>query len=380
MQCVRGPAPHLADLAPYDPQSLPARVCLSANESAYGLPPSALDALAQALDAQLLRRYPEPLADGLRARLGAAVGLGPERVLLGNGGDELLLDILLAYGGPNRSLLIAPPTFSAYGMDARLTATTLVELPRTESAPAPATPTGAAPTAAPAPLATFALSEDALLARVAQTDPDLVILASPNNPTGEALDAGFVSRLLDSSDALIVIDQAYVEFADARFDLSGMLDAHANLAILRTFSKAYALAGARLGYLLASETVIAELCKVRQPYSVDSLSVLVAMAALDVADEIAIQIRATVSERSRVTRALSLMDGLVPLDSEANFFLFRIAKARVIWRRLYEDYGILLRDLSSTPGLENCLRLSVGTPQENDEFLEALASLYATEG
>ncbi|MDR1015317.1 MAG: aminotransferase class I/II-fold pyridoxal phosphate-dependent enzyme [Coriobacteriales bacterium] len=403
MQRVRPSAPQLAGLAPYDPGHLPARACLNANESAYALSAAATCALAQAVCGRLLQRYPDPLARDLRARIAALHGVGEERILVGNGGDELLFDLALAYGGPGRTLLVAPPSFSSYETDARLTGTALCELPRVEAAASDdATfgggsstrethcvssengPTGprrgggvvSTPTAPDAgTLATFAPDGPALAGRVSQGDIDLVMLASPNNPTGDALTERFVSDLLDASDALVLIDQAYVEFADARFDLVRLLDAHENLAILRTFSKAYALAGARLGYLLASETVIGELCKVRQPYSVDAFSALAGQAALDAQGEVDDAVSATVGERARLSRALALMPGVTVFASEANFVLFRVADAHRIWQRLYDEHGILLRDFSSAPQLTDCLRVSVGTPQENDAFLDALTGL-----
>jgi histidinol-phosphate aminotransferase len=364
MQRVRPSAPQLAGLAPYDPGHLPVRSRLNANESAYALSEAATRELAKAVCGQLLQRYPDPLARDLRARIAALHGVGEERVLVGNGGDELLFDLALAYGGPGRTLLVAPPSFSSYEADARLTGTALCELPRLETAaPASGVP------------ATLAPDEAALIDRVSQGDIDLVMLASPNNPTGDALSERFVCDLLDASDALVLIDQAYVEFADARFDLVRLLDAHENLAILRTFSKAYALAGVRLGYLLASETVIGELCKVRQPYSVDAFSALAGQAALDAQEEVAAAVSVTVGERARLSRALALTPGVTVFASEANFVLFRVADAHRIWQRLYDAHGILLRDFSSAPQLTDCLRVSIGTPQENDAFLDAFTGL-----
>jgi histidinol-phosphate aminotransferase len=360
MQRVRAAAPQLAGLAPYDPHYLPARVYLNANESPYGLPARAVDELRSALGEHSFNRYPDPLAKALRARLAETFGLDGACVLLGNGGDELLFDILLAYGGNGRKLLIAPPSFSSYEIDARLTNTTLVELPRVRR--------GAEAGSA----LTLGIDEPALLERVSCGDIDVVMLASPNNPTGDALSEEFVCALLDASDALVVMDQAYVEFADARFDMTGQLKRHSNLALLRTFSKAWALAGIRLGYLLASAEVTGELCRVRQPYSVDSFSALAGVAVLNAADEIAARTAEARLERARVARALAGCPGVRVYRSEANFILFEVAGAHGIWRRLYDDYGILLRDFSQAPLLTDCLRVSIGTPEENDGFLEAL--------
>ncbi|MDR2587554.1 MAG: aminotransferase class I/II-fold pyridoxal phosphate-dependent enzyme, partial [Coriobacteriales bacterium] len=297
MQGLRPPAPYLADLVPYDPKYLPARIYLNANESPYGLPEPVVRRLMEAVSQQEFHRYPDPLAKELRAQIARINGMAAENVLLGNGGDELLFDIMLAWGGSGRRLLTAPPSFSSYELDAKLTDTTIVEIPRKER---PAT----------APTLELALDEDAVLARVAQGDIDVVMLASPNNPTGDALSEDFVLALLGASDAIVLIDQAYVEFAGERYDLTRHLAAHSNLILLRTFSKAYALAGVRLGYLLGSAPVINELCKVRQPYSVDAFSALAGREVLRCADEIAGFVTESVAERARVSAALAALPGV----------------------------------------------------------------------
>ncbi|MDR3037460.1 MAG: histidinol-phosphate transaminase [Coriobacteriales bacterium] len=360
MQRVRAAAPYLAGLTPYDPKYLPARIYLNANESPYGLPPGVEQELAQAVATQVFHRYPDPLAKGLRSQIAAMNSVEDDNVLLGNGGDELLFDIMLAYGGPGRALLTAPPSFSSYDLDAKLTGTRIVEVPRMRRT---------------TPTYELGIDQQALLARVARGDIDVVMIASPNNPTGDALDEDFVLALLDASDTLVLIDQAYIEFADRRFDMTRHLADHKNLILLRTFSKAWALAGIRLGYLLGSPEVINELCKVRQPYSVDTFSVLAGRAVLAAAREIEARAQEAVAERQRVFAALHDLHDLMVFASWANFILFEVEGAHGIWQRLYDEQGILLRDFSAAPGLTNCLRVSIGTPAENDEFLAALRGL-----
>jgi histidinol-phosphate aminotransferase len=360
MRRVRPSASSLADLVPYDPKYLPARIYLNANESPYGLSKSVVQELTDAVSQQLFHRYPDPLAKNLRARIAEINGVGDGNVLLGNGGDELLFDVMLAYGGTARKLLTAPPSFSSYDLDAKLTGTTIIEVPRVEQA---------------LPFPALVVDEAAVLQRVSRGDIDVVMLASPNNPTGDALSESFVMDLLDASDAVVLIDHAYVEFAEGSVDLTRHLKDHANLVLLRTFSKAYALAGVRLGYLLASETVVNELCKVRQPYSVDTFSVLAGRAVLGDADAVAKQVEQSLVERARIVEALGALPGVTVFESQANFILLRVAGAHTIWRRLYDEKGILLRDFSAAPHLTDCLRVSIGLPRENDEFLAAFASL-----
>ena len=361
MRKIRSSAAYLTDLLPYDPKYLPARIYLNANESPYGLPAPVREDLIEMFSEQTLHRYPDPLAKSLRERIAEVNHRKEEEVLLGNGGDELLFDILLAYGGAGRKLLTAPPSFSSYELDAILTSTELIEVPRIEQ---PCYEAGQK-------TAKLAVLEASVLERVGKGDIDVVMLASPNNPSGDTLCEDFVVELLNVSDALVLIDQAYLEFADSRFDLLRHLDEHENLVILRTFSKAYALAGVRLGYLFASQSIVNELFKVRQPYSVDAVSALAGKVVMDNLEAFSQQIAESISERERVINALSAMVGVTVYSSEANFVLFQTKDAQRLWQDLYDEKGILLRDFSSAPYLGDCLRVSIGTPEENDEFLAA---------
>lgn len=358
MLVARSISPHLKGLVAYDPKYLPARIYLNANESPYGLPKSVVDALSVAVQEEMFHRYPDPLAKNLRAKLANQLSCLPENILIGNGGDELILDILLAYGGADRNLLIAPPSFSSYELDAVITNTTIVQIAREPN--------------------TFCIDEQAIINRVALGDIDVVMLASPNNPTGDVLSEEFIVDLLNASDALVLIDQAYVEFSNPFFSMTKLLAEHENLLLLRTFSKAYALAGLRLGYLLASEQVILELCKVRQPYSVDTFSVLAGMAVLDADNVVKSQIKEVVEQRIYIASSLALMNKVKVYCSEANSILFKLPNAHQLWQRLYEDYGILLRDFSDAPYLKDCLRVSIGKPAENKEFIAATGAILKT--
>ena len=253
MNQVRPSAPQLAGLEPYDPKYLPARALLSANENPHDVDEDVRRAVMRELGRLPLNRYPDPLANDLRDLIAEANGLGREQVLVGNGGDELLFNLALAWGGPGRTFLNLPPTFSVYDANARLTNTTVANVPR---------------------LPDFSIDEDAVLARVAEGDIDYLVVTSPNNPTGKLADEAFLYALLEATDALVMVDEAYFEFS--RMTMRPALEQHENLVILRTFSKAFSLAGVRLGYLLGNAAVISEFVKVRQPYSVDAVSQAVA--------------------------------------------------------------------------------------------------------
>lgn len=253
MRTVRAASPQLASVEPYEPKYLPAEVMVSANENPLDVPADVRRLIEHEIRSTALNRYPDPLANDLRDLIAEANGLDRDQVLVGNGGDELLFDLALAWGGPGRTFLNLPPAFSVYANNAQLTNTTVVDVPRR---------------------ADFSIDEDAVVARLSHGDIDFTILTSPNNPTGDLVDARFVERVLNASDALVMVDEAYFEFS--RRTVRPLLDAHENLVVLRTFSKAFALAGVRMGYLLGNEHVLCEFKKVRQPYSVDVVSQAIA--------------------------------------------------------------------------------------------------------
>jgi histidinol-phosphate aminotransferase len=354
MNSVRASAPQLADVTPYDPKYLPAEAYLSANENPSDVAAEIRQEVKRELNKVQFNRYPDPLANELRDMIAEANGLDRDQVLMGNGGDELLFNIALCWGGPGRKFLNMPPTFSVYENNAQLTNTEVVNIPRRDD---------------------YSIDEDAVLARVAEGDIDYVIVTSPNNPTGDLASDAFVLKLLDATDALVLVDEAYFEFS--RGTMRPYLAQHKNLLILRTFSKAFSLAGVRMGYLLGNAEVIREFLKVRQPYSVDSVSQAIARVVYRNRAKFEHGIMQIIDERTRVYQALCEIDGVTAYPSHANYILFHVEGADVVWQKLY-DQGILVRDFSHAPLMEMCLRVSIGSPEENDRFLNALREIIAT--
>lgn len=348
MRSVRAAAPQLAGLEPYDPKYLPADAFLSANENPHDVEQEIRRDVMREIKRLPLNRYPDPLANDLRDMIAEANGLDRDQVLVGNGGDELLFNLALAWGGPGRTFLNMPPTFSVYDANARLTNTTVVNVPRRSD---------------------FSIDEEAVLARVAEGGIDYLVVTSPNNPTGQLASEEFMLRLLDATDALVMVDEAYFEFS--RQTMRPYLAQHRNLVILRTFSKAFSLAGVRMGYLLGDADVVREFVKVRQPYSVDAVSQAVARVVYANRAKFEPGIQAIIAERARVIDGLKRIPGVKPFPSDANYVLFHIEHAGQIWEMLY-DRGVLVRDFSHAPLLEDCLRASIGAPEENDAFLRAL--------
>lgn len=348
---VRASAPNLAGVVPYDPKYIPAEVMISANENPDDVDQEVRREIEHEIRKVHLNRYPDPLANGLRDLIAEANGLDRDNVIVGNGGDELLFNIALAYGGPGRTMLNIPPTFSVYAYNAMLTHTNVVDIPR---------------------LPDFSIDEDAVVQRVAQGDIDYLTITSPNNPTGDLASEEFVRRVLDASDTLVMVDEAYFEFS--RRTARPLLNEYDNLVILRTFSKAFSLAGVRLGYLLGSEGVINEFKKVRQPYSVDAVSQAIGQVVYKNRARFEKSVDRIIEEREKLVEGISAIGGIEVWPSDSNYVLVRLADAGEVWQKLL-DAGVLVRDFSKSQYLENCLRISVGSPEENDKLLLELGRI-----
>lgn len=349
--------PHLRTLEPYDPNFTPTRVNLSANENTYDVPASARALIDEALAATPTNRYPDPMSNDLRDELAAWHGVSRENVIVGNGGDELLYNFLLAFGGPDRTLVNVPPTFSEYAFFASLTQTGVRDVWRDPE--------------------TLLPRADELVA--AAGEASLVILTSPNNPTGDVAALELVARVCDACPGLVMVDEAYGEFAGPATSAEALLSEHDNLLVLHTLSKAFALAGARCGYVIAAPDVIDALAAVRQIYSVNVLTQAAALAAVRARAEFDPTVEKIVSERSRLHELLARVEGVRVWPSEGNFVLARMAGASRVRERLCDERSILVRDFSYAPGLADCLRITVGTPEENDAVIEALSEIVPEE-
>lgn len=340
----------LADLTPYGAPQMDVPVRLNTNETAVPPPPSFTAEVAARMAVLELHRYPDRRAIELRSELARAAHLTPDRVWAANGSNEVQLQLLQAYGGPGRQVLLVRPGYSFHPTVARVSGTEVVHHDLPEDLVL--TPEGA---------------QDA----IEQHDPDIVLIASPHNPSGVRMGLDAVRALHDASRALVVLDEAYVEFgsdAGASVRLLGDLP---RLVLSRTFSKAFRLAGLRLGYLYAHDWVIDDLRKVRLPYHLDAITQVAGVVALEHREALTDHLAATAAERDRVLDDLLLHQHVTRVwPSEANFVLLRTDVEDLFEQLL--DLGVLVRDFSTTPGLEGCIRVTVGTPEENDWFLRAL--------
>jgi histidinol-phosphate aminotransferase len=350
---VSGPVPVRADLAdvmPYGAPQLEVPIRLNTNETAEAPPPGYLEAVGHAITQLQLHRYPDRRATALRAALAEIEGLTSDRVWVANGSNEVLLQLLQAYGGPGRTLLLFRPGYSAHPLIARVANTDAVEHDLPDD---------------------FALTPEVAEAAAAAHDPDIVCIVNPNNPSGVSTTLEAVRALHDACRGLVIVDEAYVEFGGA--SARPLLNELPRLVVSRTFSKAYRLAGLRLGYLLAHDWVIDDVRKVRLPYHVDALKQAAALTALDMREALLEHVHRVAAERDRISAALAGLDGVTVWPSTGNFILFRSPRPDLFDRLL--ERGILIRDFSTKPRLEGCLRVTVGTPEENDVVLAALTEL-----
>ncbi len=347
----------LRGFEPYDPAFTPSRINLSANENTHSVPEAYVRALHEAMVATPLNRYPDPMSNDLRDAIAVRHGVARESVIVGNGGDELLFNLLFTFGGPGHTLVTCPPDFSEYALFAQMNETEQVAVWRRPE--------------------DYSIDEDALLA--AARTADIVVLTSPNNPTGNALDHALVRRLLDETDALVLVDEAYVEFAPEGTSVVDWVADNPRLIVLRTLSKAFALAGLRCGYLVADPAVVDMLGAIRQIYSVDVLCQAAALAAVTNRDLLKPVVADIVAERDRLALGLSGIKGVTLWPSAANFLLVRMDGASTVRARLRDEHSILVRDFSYALGLTDCLRITVGTAEENDCVVSALTAILEGE-
>ena len=354
------PRPDLVELEGYHSPQLDVDVRLNTNESPYPPPVEFVDAWLDALREVPLHRYPDRAALELRAALASRVGQPVERVFCANGSNEVLQTLLLAYGGAGRRALVFEPTYALHSHIARITGTDVVTGDRTTDLDVSAT-------------------EAALL--IAAQRPAIVFLCSPNNPTGtvekRATVEALLGAVLDHGPGLLVVDEAYGEFAD--WSAVELVGDDVPLVVVRTYSKVWSLAALRLGFAVGPAPIVAELEKVVLPYHLSAATQLAGITALGFDAQMRDRVDALVRERHRLSGALARIPDLVVYPSGANFVLVRFeGDGHALWERLVDE-GVLVRDFSRWPRLEDCLRITVGTPDEDNRLLVAIREAVTKE-
>ncbi|THV39532.1 histidinol-phosphate transaminase [Glycomyces buryatensis] len=334
----------------YGAPQLDVPVQLNTNENAFAIPDDVAAVIEEYISREIrgLNRYPDRDALALREDLAAYLGHGltPSQVWAANGSNEILQQLLQAFGGPGRTVLGFMPSYSMHPLLARGTGTNFVDALRD---------------------ADYTLSPGHVGWAIEAHDPDLVFLVSPNNPTGTALDPAVVDAAYEASRGIVVVDEAYAEFArDASSTALGRLEGRPRLVVTRTMSKAFAFAGARVGYLAADAELIEKLLLVRLPYHLSSLTQAAARGALACAPQLQAEVDELKHQRDRIVKNLRAK-GLPVADSDANFVLVGgLVDAAAVWKAVL-DQGVLVRDV----GLPGRLRITAGTEEETTALLDA---------
>lgn len=345
-RALRGLRSALSGLSAYQPEPDHGEAALDANESPFAPPAGFMADAAEAAKGLQLNRYPDPAAKRLRAAAAAHYQVPGERLLFGNGSDEFLALLLAAFGGENARLLVPSPTFSMYALQAKVAGWQVLEEPLDGD---------------------FQLSP-AFFERAERDRPKLIFLASPNNPTGNCFLPKDIERLLQLEDVLLVLDEAYAEFSGQGW-LARAGDPP-NLVVLRTLSKAFGLAGLRVGALAAHPRLVAELDKARLPYNLGALPQIYAALALERAADFLPALERIRDGKKQLEKALRALPGARVWPSDANFFLFKHPEAGRLHGALLAQ-GLRLRRFSGG-ALEGCLRVSVGDPEQNERLFKAL--------
>jgi histidinol-phosphate aminotransferase len=362
---LRHVKPAVRALSAYTLAERDARVKINQNENPWDLPePVKRRVLEQAL-ARPWSRYPAFDPRELQEALARFSGWRADGILAGNGSNELIEALLVVTVGAGSRVVIPEPTFTLYAL---LTTVLGGEAVRVRM------PRQAGRTDRP-----FVYDVAGLLEARRASAASVTIVCSPNNPTGSSLPLEDVERLCRDGDGLVVIDEAYHEFAGCT--AVPLLERHPNLIVLRTFSKAMALAGLRLGYLLASPELVREVNKARLPYNLNFFSQLAALAALEERETLKGNVQRLIQLRERLLVRLADMPGVRAHPSDANFFLLEVLSAdpKAVWSALARR-GVLVRDVTSYPQLDRCLRVSVGSEPENEAFLHALGAALTEAG
>lgn len=340
------------ELTGYHLDQPPHKIKLNQNESPYDLP----EALKKKVLARLAKlnwnRYPSPYADSLCQKLGQHLDWDPEGVLVGNG-SNVLTQALIAATAVGGKLLVPTPSFSLYEIYGELFNNEVYKVPLRMD---------------------FSLDESRFTRALKQRRPDLTFIPNPNAPTGNLFAVTALKRLIKAAPGLIVIDEAYYPFSGET--LLPILKRLPNLILLRTFSKAFSMGGVRVGYLVGHPDIVKEVRKVVPPFCLSALSVLITEAVLDAPAYVDKLVKEISKERDKLIKALSEVSGVTPFPSDANFILFRARQPQALFDGLLKA-GILIRNVADGGPLKNCLRVTIGTPQENAAFLKAVRTLVS---
>ena len=333
----------------YDGVERDYRIKVNANECNLNLPPLVEERVLSRLSRVAFNRYPNYEYDSLREQIARNFSVDVEQILLGGGSSEIIEKLFYAFGGSSSSKILYPqPSFSMYKIYARAAEAQPIAFDLDDK---------------------YDLNVDNYIAVIKKEDPALAVVCNPNNPTGNVLTVDQIEEIAKSVDCAFLVDEAYVEFYGK--SAVNLVKKYPNLIVARTFSKAYGLAGARVGYMIANKEVTKMIEKTYMPYHMNSLSLATADIVYQMRDEFVPRIQMMIAERKRMSEQLKNLKGVKVYPSNTNFVLIHYDKA-VELNEYLESLNIGVRSFGSAPRLENCLRISMGTREENDEWFEAI--------
>jgi histidinol-phosphate aminotransferase len=345
--------PAVRSLRAYSLSPHRAHVKINQNENPWDTPFAIREEVMFRFETRKWSRYPDFLPASLHEQLAEFAGLRPDQIIAGNGSNELIQAMMMVTIGPGKHVLISEPTFALYKQVATVLGGTVESVSLTNS---------------------LQYNSDLLLSIVEERQPDVTIICSPNNPSGCVIDDQDLKKLLGVARGLVVIDEAYHEFAE--HSVVPLLEEHDNLVVLRTFSKAMALAGLRVGYLMADPDVAREIRKAVLPYNLNCFSQMAAEVALEKYEsDLRPLVKRIIAERERLYPELAKIRGLEPVASHGNFM---VVKSEIDPKSIFEELlqrDVLVRDVSSYPMLKQYFRVSVGRPEENDQLLAGLREI-----
>lgn len=341
------------DLKPYSLRPDRASIKINQNENPWDAPARIKEETLRRMSDRAWSRYPDFVLLQLQENLAAFAGWNADGIIAGNGSNELIQALLMVTIGEGKRVLICEPTFALYRQITTILGGEILSAPLTRD---------------------FSFDVNAIVDAIRMFRPDVTIICSPNNPTGCVLSQDDLRTVLNESPGLVIVDEAYHEFA--RQTAVRLLRHHPNLVVLRTFSKAMALAGLRVGYSLSSAKLTTEVRKAVLPYNLNAFSQMAAEVAIEMyGNELQPLVEKIIEERGRLFDSLSRVKGLAPVPSEANFM---VVKSELNPRTVFEELlrrDILVRDVSSYPMLKDYFRVSVGAPDENDKLIAALQEI-----
>jgi histidinol-phosphate aminotransferase len=340
--------PGLEQLKTYSVEEKEWDIKLDANESPNNLPPLVHERVMNQFEYLAFNRYPDISVRALRSQIAENFSVTVQNIVIGNGSSEILLSLFQTFGGPGRGIVFPVPSFSMYGIYAQLTDSQAVPVALNED---------------------FSVSRDKVLEAAQQAEAKLIVLCNPNNPTGTIISNEDIEYIVSKAQCPVVVDEAYYEFYGQ--SAVGLMKKYDNLIVARTLSKAYGLAAIRVGYMLADAGVASMVGRVIMPYHINALSLVTAEVVYQMRDEFMPSIGQIIAERKRLSGVLESITGITVFPSETNFILIRTVKAKELSTYLSEK-NIGVRDFSAAPYLTNCIRITVGTPLENDNLCKTI--------